>query len=257
MEPEILMLEKYIENASLITFFGGAGVSTESGIPDYRSKDGRYTKMEELEEDPRKILNRRFILNHPEEFFNRRRDEGEPPVPNMAHRVLAEMETNGKDIRVLTQNVDGLHQAAGHRYVLELHGNGRTWFCMECEREYLPEEIERDKKNIPRCYVDNGIVRPNVTYFGENPKVHVFEKAKEVLSKSDLLIIAGTSLTVYPVKNLIHSFKGNHVIVINIEEICTGKLDVDLFIQKPVGETFAKLQKNSFRIEDKNGVLDS
>lgn len=249
MEPDILMLKKHIEHANIITFFGGAGVSTESGIPDYRSKDGRYTKMEEREEDPRKILNRRFILNHPEEFFNRRRDEEELPEPNMAHRALAKMEKRGKDIRVLTQNVDGLHQAAGHRYVLELHGNGRTWFCMECEREYLPEEIERDEKNIPRCYVDNGIVRPNVTYFGENLKKHVFEKAKEVLSKSDLLIIAGTSLTVYPVKNLIHSFQGENVIVINNDEINTGELAVDLFIQKPVGETFEKLIKNSFRIE--------
>lgn len=241
MDSEILMLKNYIENARLITFFGGAGVSTESGIADYRSKDGRYTKMEERQEDPRKILNRRYILNHPEKFFNRRREEGDPPIPNMAHRVLADMEKNGKDIRVLTQNVDGLHQAAGHRYVLELHGNGRTWFCMECERKYLPEEIGRDEKNIPRCYVENGIVRPSVTYFGENPKKHVFDKAKEVLSKSDLLIIAGTSLTVYPVKNLIHSFEGENVIVINNEEIDTGKLDVDLFIQKPVGETFAKL----------------
>lgn len=243
MEREIVQLKQMIDEANLITFFGGAGVSTESGIPDYRSKDGRYTKMKEKAEDPRKILNVRYLKKHPEEFFNRRKDNNGPmPKPNRAHEVLAELEQKGKDIRVLTQNVDGLHQKAGHRYVLELHGSGRTWFCMACERVYQPEEIERDEKNIPRCYVDNGIVRPGVTYFGENPRPHIIEKAKEDLSKSDLLIIAGTSLTVYPVKNLIHHFDGKRVVIINKEPLETGALNVDLFIQKPVGETFAKLK---------------
>lgn len=241
MNPDIMLLNQYIDQANIITFFGGAGVSTESGIPDYRSREGRYTKMEEEQEDPRKILNRRYIMNHPVKFFNRPRKKRINPEPNMAHKVLAELEKNGKDIRVLTQNVDGLHQQAGHRYVLELHGNGRTWFCMECEREYLPEEVERDEQNVPRCYVDQGIVRPSVTYFGENPKKHVIEKAKEVLGKSDLLIIAGTSLSVYPVKNLIHHFEGDRVIVINNEELDTGDLSVDLFIKDAVGETFSKL----------------
>ena len=161
----------------------------------------------------------------------------------MAHQVLANLEKSGKDIRVLTQNVDGLHQKAGHRYVLELHGNGRTWFCMKCGRVYLPEEVERDEQNVPRCYVDQGIVRPSVTYFGENPEKSVLEKAKEVIQKSDLLIIAGTSLSVYPVKNLIHHFEGKRVVVINKEQLDMGDLTVDLFIQNPVGETFAELAK--------------
>lgn len=241
MNSEITLLKQYIDEAKMVTFFGGAGVSTESGIPDYRSRDGQYTKMEEAEEDPRKILNRRNIMNNPVEFFNRPRKPRLHPEPNMAHRVLADLEKGGKDIRVLTQNVDGLHQKAGHRYVLELHGNGRTWFCMDCERVYLPNELERDEDNVPRCYVDNGIVRPSVTYFGENPKKEVIEKAKEVIEESDLLIIAGTSLTVFPVKNLIHRFEGKRVVVINKEELDTGNLDVDLFIQQPVGETFEKL----------------
>ncbi len=241
MDSEIRLLKQYIDQAKMVTFFGGAGVSTESGIPDYRSRDGQYTKMEEEQEDPRKILNRRNIMNNPVEFFNRPRKPRIHPEPNMAHRVLADLEKSGKDIRVLTQNVDGLHQKAGHRYVLELHGNGRTWFCMECERVYLPNELERDGDNVPRCYVDNGIVRPSVTYFGENPKKEVIEKAKEVIEQSDLLIIAGTSLTVYPVKNLIYRFEGKRVVVINKEELDTGDLEVDLFIQGPVGETFEKL----------------
>lgn len=245
MDPELILLSQYIDQADIITFFGGAGVSTESGIPDYRSRDGRYTKMEEEQEDPRKILNRRNILNNPVEFFNRPINRRVQPKPNMAHKVLADFEKSGKDIRVLTQNVDGLHQKAGHRYVLELHGNGRTWFCMECEREYLPEEVKRDEQNVPRCYVDQGIVRPAVTYFGENPKKHVIEKAKEVIEKSDLLIIAGTSLSVFPVKNLIHHFEGDRVIVINKEKLDTGDLNVDLFIKGAVGETFSKLVEGS------------
>lgn len=242
MHSEIGQLKQYIQQANIITFFGGAGVSTESGIPNYRSKDGRYTKMEEQDEDPRKILNRRYIINHPKDFFKHQENNHRPkPHPNMAHRVLADLEKGGKDIRVLTQNVDGLHQKAGHRYVLELHGSGRTWYCMDCERVYDPNEIERDENNIPRCYVDNGIVRPGVTYFGENPKKHVMEKAKEVMTQSDLLIIAGTSLSVYPAKNLINYFEGERVVVINNEPLKTETLSVDLFLQKPVGKTFAKL----------------
>ncbi|MDN6161562.1 MAG: hypothetical protein L0I79_02210 [Atopostipes sp.] len=159
MDYEMLLLEQYIFESDLITFFGGAGVSTESGIPDYRSRDGRYTKMRKKDEDPRRILNIRNIQRNPVEFFNRPQKKRVKPKPNMAHKVLANLEKNGKDIRVLTQNVDGLHQRAGHRYVLELHGNGRIWFCMECGREYLPEEVERDEDNVPRgtcptgCYL--------------------------------------------------------------------------------------------------------
>lgn len=243
LNEEIGRLKEYIQEAEIVTFFGGAGVSTESGIPDYRSKEGRYTKMEEEDEDPRKILNRGYIENNPVAFFNRPHKKRINPEPNMAHQVLANLEKSGKDIRVLTQNVDGLHQKAGHRYVLELHGNGRTWFCMKCGRVYLPEEVERDEQNVPRCYVDQGIVRPSVTYFGENPEKSVLEKAKEVIQKSDLLIIAGTSLSVYPVKNLIHHFEGKRVVVINREQLDTGDLTVDLFIQNPVGKTFAELAK--------------
>lgn len=241
MEPDIKKLNEYIHQAKIITFFGGAGVSTASGIPDYRSKDGKYTKMKEAEENPRKILNLRYIKNHPEKFFNRPRPNRPTPKPNIAHQALADLEKQGKDIRVLTQNVDGLHQKAGHRYVLELHGSGRTWHCMKCERVYHPEEIKRDEKNIPRCYVDHGIVRPSVTYFGENPQKHIFDKAKEVMAQSDLLIISGTSLTVNPAKSLINYFEGNRVVVINNEPLNTNKLKVDLFIQQPVAETFAKL----------------
>lgn len=199
MNQKLTQLNEMIKEAKIISFFGGAGVSTESGLPDYRSKDGRYTKMNENNVDPRKVLNRRYIKNNPIDFFNRyRRDNQFQPKPNAAHRFLADLEKRGKDVRVLTQNVDSLHHKAGHRFVLELHGHQRTWFCMTCERVYLPNELEQDENNVPRCHIDNGIIRPNVIYFGESPKNHIMDKAKEVLSESDLLIIAGTSLRVPP-----------------------------------------------------------
>ncbi|UUX34642.1 NAD-dependent protein deacylase [Fundicoccus culcitae] len=240
-ESQIMQLKQYIEEAHITTFYGGAGVSTESGIPDYRSREGTYTKMEAANQDPKKIMNRRYIKNNPIEFFNRPEPERGKVEPNSAHKMLAALEKSGHDIRVITQNVDGLHQKAGHRWVLELHGSGRTWYCMDCERVYLPHELQRDKDNVPRCYVDNGIVRPGVVFFGENVQPENLTKTKETIQKSDLLIIAGTSLTVFPANQLIYEFKGRRVVMINKEKLPIQQLNVDLYIEAPVGETFAAL----------------
>lgn len=245
-QQSIAQLQHYIDEASIIAFFGGAGVSTESGLPDYRSPKGLYSDMEKQEMDPQKVMSKRFLMKYPEEFFRRRKNDRAPeqPQPNAAHHYLANLEQSGKDVRVITQNVDGLHQKAGSRFVLELHGTNRYWYCMECERRYLYRELEYDEKGIPRCYIDNGIVRPGVVYFGENPDRLVMEKSKETIQKADLLIIAGTSLSVNPAKNLIRHFEGNRVVVINKEPIDTKKLSVDLFIQQPVGKTFNQLNVN-------------
>ncbi|MFC6464939.1 NAD-dependent protein deacylase [Marinilactibacillus sp. GCM10026970] len=241
---EIEQLKSYIEEAQIIAFFGGAGVSTESGLPDYRSKDGRYTELEKKELDPKKIMSRKYLMEHPEAFFNRPRNKRLEPTPNDAHKVLAEMEKAGKDIRVITQNVDGLHQKAGHRFVLELHGHNRTWYCMECSRVYQPQEVQKDGRNIPRCPIENGIVRPSVVLFGENPNKEIVEKSKATIKAADLLIIAGTSLSVNPARNYIHQFKGKHVVVINNEEINTGNLEIDLFIEGKVGKTLAAVRES-------------
>lgn len=238
------LVKEWLAEAKLIAFFGGAGVSTESGLKDYRSRDGQYSKMEAAQEDPRKIMNKRYIMTHPEKFFNRpQTDRPQLIEPNAAHLVLAEWEQAGKDVRIITQNVDGLHQKAGHRFVVELHGNGRTWHCMECGRVYLPNEAPRDEQNIPRCYVDQGIVRPSVIFFGENPQSVDINRSIETIQKADVLIIAGTSLTVYPAKNLIYHFEGKRVIVINREPLDLQKLEVDAFIQGEVGQVFAKLNE--------------
>lgn len=244
LEESLTLVKDWLAEANLIAFFGGAGVSTESGLPDYRSQDGQYSKMEAAQEDPRKIMNRRYIMTHPEKFFNRSQSERPQVIePNPAHRVLAEWEKAGKDVRIITQNVDGLHQKAGHRFVIELHGNGRTWHCMDCGRVYLPNEAPRDDQNIPRCYVDQGIVRPSVIFFGENPKADDINRSIETIKAADVLIVAGTSLSVYPAKNLINHFEGKRVIVINREPLILEKLSVDAFIQGEVGQIFAQLNK--------------
>lgn len=245
IQESITILQQYIEEAELIAFFGGAGVSTESGVPDYRSPQGRYTKLEEERIDPKKVMSKQYMMKHPEAFFKGRKKEFSQsrPEPNDAHRYLADLERNGKDVRIITQNVDGLHQKAGSRYVLELHGTNRYWYCMECERRYDFEELQWDAKEVPRCPIENGIVRPAVVYFGEHPDKRILQKSRETIKKADLLLIAGTSLTVNPAKNLIRSFNGDRAVVINKEPIDTGKLEVNLFFQEPVGELFAQLQK--------------
>lgn len=235
-------LKNYINQAEIITFYGGAGTSTESGIPDYRSRFGIWTTMENSGKSPAKMANPKNIRENPEQFFKEREaKKREKPQPNVLHQVLAKMEKNGKDIRVITQNVDGLHQAAGHRYVLELHGNHRVWHCMDCGREYKVSELRRDDTNVPRCYVDKGIVRPNVVYFGENANRTIVEKAKTTLNVSDLLLIVGTSLTTPLAKRLIHQFKGDHVVVINLDAIDIAPLEADLFIQDQAGKVFREL----------------
>lgn len=243
MKENIFQLQQYIADAKHITFFGGAGVSTESGLPDYRSSTGRYKELERKGIDPKVLMSRRFMLEHPEMFFRRPDKESTPkkPEPNPAHYYLAKLEEARKDIRIVTQNVDGLHQKAGSRFVLELHGSDRYWYCMNCERKYQRTELNRDTEGIPRCPIDNGIIRPAVILFGENPDPVVIQKSKETIKKSDLLIIAGTSLSVYPAKNLTRYFEGKHVVVINEESIPTPNLTVDLFIQAPVGQTLSRL----------------
>jgi NAD-dependent deacetylase len=235
-------LQRFIDEAEHIAFFGGAGVSTESGLPDYRSDDGAYTELERQKLDPRRVMSKNYLVNSPEKFFSKpdKSKKRIKPEPNAAHLYLAKLESKPKDVRIITQNIDGLHQMAGSKLVVELHGNNRHFHCMECGREYKAKEIQRDEQNIPRCPIDNGIIRADVVLFGENIKPEVLERAKELIASSDLLIIAGTSLTVYPAKNLIHYFKGKRVVVINKTPLAID-FPIDLVIEEAIGETFEKL----------------
>lgn len=236
-------MKEYIEKARVITFYGGAGVSTESGIPDYRSKWGRWTALLQDGYDPVKVVTPRYLMQNPEQYFKTRDAEHQTNYqPNACHKLLAEMEKAGMDVRVITQNVDSLHQMAGHRYVLELHGNSRKWHCMTCQREYTADELTRDEHHVPRCYIDNGVVRPDIVLFGESASKDTVEKAKWTIKQTDLLIIAGTSLSTPLARRLALSYRGEHLIVINHEALDLSNLKVDLFIQDSVGKVFSELK---------------
>lgn len=225
---------EYIIQANRIAFFGGAGVSTESGLPDYRSKDGRYTAMENDGRDPKKVMHINYIKNHPKEFF-KRRNKRVNIEPNQAHHALAQLEAMGKDVRIITQNVDGLHQKAGSTHVYELHGSGRTWYCMDCGHTVAAEDVQWEN-DLPTCELCSGLVRPGVTYFGEKLDMDLVEESRELIRQADLLIIAGTSLTVSPAKRLIQAFQGDHAVVINQAPLNTKKLKVDLTFTESVGD---------------------
>lgn len=242
MEQEIKELQRYIDEAKKIVFFGGAGVSTESGLPDYRSQEGTYTKLEKEHLNPKIVMSKRYMLENPVAFFNRPNTRKKfRPKPNAGHQYLADLERSGKDVRIITQNVDGLHQKAGSKLVVELHGNNRRFYCMKCGREYSLNDMPRDKDNVPRCPIDQGIIRADVILFGENLDPRVVERSKALLADSDLLIIAGTSLSVYPAKNLVRHFGGKRVVVINKTPIDVPDLQVDLMIESEVGKTLEQL----------------
>ncbi len=208
-------LKNIINESNNIVFFGGAGVSTESGIPDFRSKDGLYNQKYKY--PPEQILSHTFFYENPEEFYKFYQDKMNVlnAEPNITHLKLHELETKGKLKCVITQNIDGLHQKAGSKNVIELHGTIYNNYCPKCEKTYDAEYIFSTSK-VPRCSCGK-IIRPDVVLY-EEPLKDNFYDAIEYIKKCDTLIIAGTSLTVYPAANLINYFKGQNLILINRDE---------------------------------------
>lgn len=220
-------LEKFAEliNKSRRTvFFGGAGVSTESGVKDYRSEDGLYNTVREYGVSPETILSHSFFVTNPDVFYDfYYKYFLEVNVePNTAHIVLAEMEKNGKLSSVITQNIDGLHQKAGSKNVLELHGTTAVHYCTECGKPYSFEKLKSLKGQVPYCDKCGGLVRPDVVLYEEPLNESVVEKAIAEISAADLLIIGGTSLAVYPAAMYIRYFKGSDIVLIN-----KGQTDFD------------------------------
>ncbi len=235
-------LKKWIDESSYIVFFGGAGVSTESNIPDFRSTDGLYNQKYKY--PPETILSHSFFMRNPEEFYDFYRDKMiyKDAKPNKAHYALAKLEEQGKLKAVVTQNIDGLHQAAGSRAVYELHGTIMENYCMRCGREY-PLEAITDSRGIPRCTVKdatggacNGIIKPKVVLYEEGLDDEVVSGAIDHIRRADLLIIGGTSLTVYPAAGLIRYFSGRHIVLINKSATSSDGM-ADLIIRDPIGET--------------------
>ena len=226
-----------VEGAKSIVFFGGAGVSTESGIPDFRSADGLYSQKYDY--PPEQIVSHTFFTKRPEEFFKFYRDRMIFPnaKPNAAHLKLAELERAGKLSAVITQNIDGLHQAAGSEKVIELHGSVHRNYCMECGKFY-PLSTVTESSGVPKCGC-GGKIKPDVVLYEESLKHEDIENAVYEISNADTLIIGGTSLVVYPAAGLVKYFKGKYLVVINKSEL---NADADLVINDNIGEVLGKVQ---------------
>ena len=239
MTENVKKLKELVEESDNIVFFGGAGVSTESGIPDFRSTDGLY--HQQYDYPPETILSHSFYKSNPEEFFRFYRTKMLAPEarPNAAHRKLAELEAAGKLKAVITQNIDGLHQAAGSREVLELHGSVHRNYCETCGKFYGLDFILHTE-GVPRCEACGGRVKPDVVLYEEGLDMKTLERAVGFLSKADMLIIGGTSLNVYPAAGLIRYYRGHKLVLINKSPVAAD-LTADLTIADPIGETLAQL----------------
>ena len=213
MNKDIEKLQQMIDGSRRIVFFGGAGVSTESGIPDFRSVDGLY--HQKFDYPPETILSHSFFISHTAKFFDfyRQKMICLTARPNAAHRKLAELEAAGRLSAVVTQNIDGLHQMAGSKNVLELHGSVHRNYCQKCHKCYSAEEI-LNSTGIPRCSC-GGLIKPDVVLYEEQLDSRTIDESLQYISEADMLIIAGTSLTVYPAASLIRYFRGSYLVLIN------------------------------------------
>ena len=242
-----VILREYIEESNNIVFFGGAGVSTESGIPDFRSKDGLYNQHDVQFDryEPEYLLSKQCLYNNPKVFyeFYRQKMDTRNIKPNITHKVLAKMEEIGKLSAIVTQNIDGLHQKAGSKNVFEIHGTTQRNYCSKCKMEYHSDFLFDTKETIPKCEC-GGLIRPDVTLYGEKLPNEAVNGAIEAISNADMLIIGGTSLQVYPAAKYISYFKGNHLVVINREKIqMLMNENTDLMIVDLLGNVFSEIEK--------------
>ncbi len=237
---ELDQLRQWISDSSNIVFFGGAGVSTESGIPDFRSVDGLYNQTYAY--PPETIISHSFYRKNPEEFYRFYKDRMLFPdaKPNAAHRALAKLEKLGKLRAVITQNIDGLHQMAGSKEVLELHGSVHRNYCTRCNKFHSLEDIMA-MDGVPHCTC-GGIVKPDVVLYEEGLDDQVMQKSVDYIRHADLLIIGGTSLVVYPAAGLVNYYKGNRLVVIN-KSITPMDSEADLVASGKIGEVFSQIME--------------
>ena len=238
MPGEVERLQELVDKYDNIVFFGGAGVSTESGIPDFRSQDGFY--HQKYDYPPETILSHTFFIRKPEEFFKFYRDKMlcDTAKPNAAHLKLAELEQAGKLKAVITQNIDNLHQMAGSKKVLELHGSIHRNYCQECGKFYDAAYVKQ-AEGIPRCEC-GGVIKPDVVLYEESLDNLTIQKSIRAISQADMLIIGGTSLVVYPAASFIDYFRGKYLVVIN-KSATSRDSQADLCIQEPIGEVLGKI----------------
>jgi NAD-dependent deacetylase len=240
MTSEVTQLQEAIDKFENIVFFGGAGVSTESGIPDFRSVDGLYNQQYDY--PPETILSHTFFMNNPQEFyrFYQAKMLCDTAKPNAAHHKLAELEQTGKLKAVITQNIDNLHQMAGSRNVLELHGSVHRNHCMKCGKFY-DFSYMKNSQGIPKCQACGGTIKPDVVLYEEGLDNTTINRSVQAISAAQVLIIGGTSLAVYPAAGLIDYFQGKKLIVINKAPTPRDR-QADLIISQPIGEVFSQIQ---------------
>ena len=235
---KIKLLNKYIKESNNIVFFGGAGVSTESGIKDFRSVDGLYNELYDY--PPEEILSHHFFINNTKEFYKYYKDKLNclNIKPNICHKYLTKLEESGKLKAIITQNIDGLHQKAGSKNILELHGTIYKNYCMKCGKNYEAKDIF-NSKGVPKCSC-GGIIKPEVVLYEEPLNEETINKTINYISKANLLIVAGTSLTVYPASSFIRFFQGKHLVIINKDTTPMDNI-ADLIINDSLGNIFKEL----------------
>lgn len=233
---ELETLKTWVENSNNVVFFGGAGVSTESDVPDFRSADGLYNMKYDY--PPETIISHSFYMQNPKEFYRFYKDRMLYPQakPNPAHLALAKLEKEGHLRAVITQNIDGLHQAAGSREVLELHGSVHRNYCTRCGKFYDMNYI-LEQQSVPRCTC-TGMIKPDVVLYEESLDSDVIDKALRYISKADVLIIGGTSLTVYPAAGFVSYYRGSKLVLIN-KSATSMDNRADLVINQPIGQVMS------------------
>ena len=242
MKSNVKEIAEVIKNSDNIVFFGGAGLSTESGIPDFRSVDGLYNQKYKY--PPETIISHSFFMENPEEFYRFYKDKCLGPMinakPNAAHLALAELEKMGKLKAIVTQNIDDLHHRAGSKTIYELHGTSFKNHCMECGKSYTIEDI-LNAEGVPHCKC-GGIIKPDVVLYEEGLDQNVIMKSIEAISNADVLIIAGTTLVVQPAASFINYYNGNKLILINLSEV-PNENKIDYVLHDKVGEVFKEIME--------------
>ena len=238
MDEKIQLLKNWIDSSDNVVFFGGAGVSTESGIPDFRSVDGLYNQQWKY--PPETILSHSFFVRYPEEYYRFHREKLviDGVKPNAAHLKLAELERDGKLRAVITQNIDGLHQAAGSKNVLELHGSILRSYCSACGKPYPADKMNHGE-GVPHCSC-GGVIRPDIVLYEEPLDESIMTRALHYISEAEVLIIGGTSLNVYPAAGLINYYRGNKLALINLGSTPYDN-EADLVINEKIGRVFGRL----------------
>lgn len=241
MKEQLAQLQNWIYESNNIVFFGGAGVSTESGLPDFRSENGIFSAMNEYGYRPETILSYSFFQQNPEVFFRYYKKTLLYPdaQPNDCHKALVKLEADGKLKAVITQNIDDLHQKAGSKNVLELHGTLYRNYCLKCRQEY-PLDYVTKEEGVTRCSICGGVVRPDVVLYEESLNEKTIEKSVEYIANADVLIVGGTSLNVYPAAGLINYYRGKKMVLIN-KSTTPYDNKASLIITKSIGEVFREI----------------